>query len=181
MNVLAIIEKHYSANCDLHKLYLVHVRKVMEKAVEIASKNSDMNLDVEFIKEACMLHDIGIFLTKAPAIFCFGEHEYIEHGYLGRGLLEKEGLPKHALVCERHTGVGLSLDEIERRNLPLPKRDMIPESLEEEIICVADKFYSKGLDKLEKEKSIFEVIEEMKKFGSEKRFVELCKKFKLLN
>jgi uncharacterized protein len=54
-----------------------------------------------------------------------------------------EGLPKHALVCERHTGTGISLSVIQNAGLPLPHRDMQPVSLEEQLICYADKFYSK--------------------------------------
>lgn len=90
-----------------------------------------------------MIHDIGIFLTNAPRISCLGSFPYICHGYLGADLMRKEGFPKHALVCERHTGAGISLSDIEQQNLPLPKRDLRPVSLEEQLICFADKFYSK--------------------------------------
>ena len=34
--------------------------------------------------------------------------------------------------------------EIEQQNLPLPHRDFLPETIEEKIICYADKFYSKS-------------------------------------
>jgi uncharacterized protein len=40
-------------------------------------------------------------------------------------------------------GAGISRGEICDRNLPLPRRDMLPTSLEEIIICYADKFFSK--------------------------------------
>jgi len=53
-----------------------------------------------FIEEAALLHDIGIFNTNLPKIGCYGRHPYISHGYLGRELLENEGLAAHALVCE---------------------------------------------------------------------------------
>jgi len=90
-----------------------------------------------------MLHDIGIFMCYAPRIHCHGSHSYIEHGYLGAKILRTEGLYKHALVCERHTGIGISLDMILKNKLPLPHRDLLPISLEEKVICYADKFYSK--------------------------------------
>ena len=61
-----------------------------------------------------MLHDIGIFLTHAPQIGCHGDKPYICHGYLGRELLEKEGFPRHAIVCETHVGVGLTIADIEK-------------------------------------------------------------------
>ncbi len=60
-----------------------------------------------------MLHDIGIFLTNAPHIGCYGDKPYICHGYLGREILDKEGLPGHAMVCERHVGAGLTVTDIE--------------------------------------------------------------------
>ncbi len=63
-----------------------------------------------------------------------------------------EGYPRHALVCERHTGAGLSLEGIIAQDLPVPHREMVPVSLEEQVICFADKFYSKT--HLEKEKSV---------------------------
>ena len=115
-----------------------------------------------------MLHDIGMFMTHAPGIDCQGKYPYICHGYLGRGLLEKEGLPRHALVCERHTGVGITREDIRRQQLPLPDRDMVPESLEEQIICFADKFFSKNPERLTKELSLEAIRENMARFGREK-------------
>ena len=88
-----------------------------------------------------MLHDIGIGQCDAPGIHCHGTHLYIEHGYLGAELLRAEGLPRHALVCERHTGMGLSREMIEERGWPLPCRDMRPVTLEEKLVCYADKFF----------------------------------------
>ena len=91
-----------------------------------------------------MLHDIGIIYCNAPKIYCNGPHKYIEHGYLGAELLRAEGFPKHALVAERHTGTGITIEQVEREELPIPERDYCPQSLEEKIICYADKFYSKS-------------------------------------
>lgn len=70
-------------------------------------------------------------------------------------------------MCDRHTGVGLSIEDIEGRKLPIPKRDMQPISIEEQIICFADKFYSKRVDSLLKEKSLEEVRNDLKKFGDD--------------
>ena len=88
-----------------------------------------------------MLHDIGIFLTDAPHLGCTGAYPYIAHGYLGRQILEDEGYPLHAYVCERHVGVGITVQDIRDKKLPLPEREMRPITLEEEIICYADKFF----------------------------------------
>ncbi len=65
--------------------------------------------------------------------------------------------------CERHTGTGLSLETILNRDLPIPKRDMRPQSLEEKIICFADKFFSKS--QLGKEKPLKKVRQSLSRHG----------------
>ncbi len=161
MNVNEIIERYYTKGTRLYDIYMSHVTDVTEKALQIAQKHPELAIDVKFIKEAGMLHDIGIYLTNAPKIQCFGDMPYICHGYLGSELLAKEGFPKHGLVCERHTGTGLSLQNIIDKKLPIPQRDMRPQSLEEQIICFADKFYSKS--KLGQKKSIKKIRQNLKR------------------
>lgn len=168
MDIIKIIEKYYEPDSKAYYFLLHHSKLVTKKALEIAERVRELNPDFKFIEEAAMLHDIGIFMTYAPKIGCYGFHPYISHGYLGREILEKEGLPKHALVCERHVGVGLTIKDIEGNKLPLPKRDMVPTSLEEKIICFADKFYSKTENSLTKEKNIPEIREIISKFGNDK-------------
>jgi len=164
MESLSILQKYYDTSSLVYNILLEHSRSVTQKAVIIAQSHPEWKADIPFIEQAGMLHDIGIFLTHAPSIGCFGEHQYIEHGYLGADLLRAEGYPRHALVCERHTGVGLSKREIIEKNLPLPHRDLIPISLEEQIICFADKFFSKSHNN--KEFSIEEVRLSLSKFGN---------------
>ena len=144
INVDSIIEKYYTKNSDLHNILVTHSQQVAQKALEIAERREDLQLDIDFVYEAAILHDIGIFKCYAPKIFCVGTHRYIEHGYLGADLLRSEGLERHALVCERHTGVGFTKEMIEKNKLPLPHRNMIPQTMEEQLICYVDKFYSKS-------------------------------------
>lgn len=144
MDPMAVIDKYYTPGSALYRMLVDHGRRVAEKSVEIAGNLSDLEPDLNFIEQAAMLHDIGIFLTASPKIGCTGKAPYLCHGVLGRELLDKEGLePAYGLVAERHTGAGISLDNIVRHNLPLPRRNLIPETLEEKIICCADKFFSK--------------------------------------
>lgn len=149
MSPLSILSKYYNTDSQLYAILLKHSQSVTKKAVEISLRHPELHADTEFIAEAAMLHDIGIFLTDAPQIECYGSHKYIEHGYLGADILRSEGLPRHALVCERHTGTGLSMAYIKENNLPLPLRDLQPVSIEEQIICYADKFYSKSKNNVE--------------------------------
>lgn len=177
MNVIAFIEKYYKKDSDLYNILINHSTDVMNKAVSIAENHPELDIDTAFVKEAAMLHDIGIYLTNAPAIYCYGIAPYLAHGYLGRELLEKEGFPKHALVCERHTGSGLTLEEIEVQHLPLPHREMLPISIEEKLVCYADCFFSKT--HLGKERSVEKIREGMAKYGkaSVERFDNLHRLF----
>ena len=163
INPLQIIEKYYQKGSDLYLVLLIHSEQVRNKALEIARQHSELHLDTEFIAEASMLHDIGIFMCDAPRIHCLGIHQYIEHGYLGADILRAEGLARHALVCERHTGVGISLEIIQKNLLPLPQRNMLPVTIEEQLICYADKFYSKTL--LGEEHSIERIRISLSRYG----------------
>ena len=140
-----IINKYYHNNEKARQILIAHSEKVRDYALEILDKHPEYRFaDRDFVSQTAMLHDIGIFLCNAPEIFCFGAHHYIEHGYLGAEILRTEGLPRHALVCERHTGAGISLESIVKNNYPLPHREMLPVSIEEKLICYADKFFSKS-------------------------------------
>lgn len=177
MDPLSIINTYYKKGTKLYDIYLSHVTDVTQKAITITQKHPELAIDIRFIEEAGMLHDIGIFKTSAPSIACLGDMPYICHGYLGRELLTAEGFPKHGLVCERHTGTGLSLETIINRNLPIPRRDMRPKSLEEKIICFADKFYSKS--QLGREKSVKKIRQSLSRHGSHQVevFDEWCELF----
>ena len=85
-----------------------------------------LDIDREFVYEAALLHDIGVVKCDAPSIHCHGTRPYICHGIEGRAMLESLGLPRHALVCERHTGSGLSVADIISQNLPLPTATCSP-------------------------------------------------------
>lgn len=150
------------------EILMTHGRMVAGKALEACSI---VHADAEtrrLVIEAAYLHDIGVCKVQAPDIDCYGSEPYIRHGVIGRELLEAEGLPLHALICERHTGVGLTLEDITSQNLPLPRRDMSPETLAERIICYADLFFSKNPERLEQEKSVEKIRKGLAKFGSEK-------------
>ena len=120
-----------------------------------------------FSKQRCYT-DIGIIHIDAPKIGCHGTNPYICHGYLGKEILDNENLPKHALVAERHTGVGITKQDIIAQDLPLPLREMVPLSLEEEIICYADSFFSKNPKKLNIEKPAAEILAGLARFGESK-------------
>ena len=165
MDFQRIIDKYYPEEGSLRNILMIHSRSVADKALKIARQHPEMKLDIQFIEEASMLHDLGVFRCDAPDISCFGTQPYICHGTIGAELLRKEGYPRHALVCERHTGTGLTLDYIIKNNLPVPHRDLCPVTLEEQLICYADKFYSKS--HLEREKTHEQALATVSKWGDD--------------
>lgn len=104
MSPVTIIDKYYPEDNERKHILLVHSRLVAEKALSIADHHPELQLDKDFLYEAGMLHDIGIFLTNAPGIFCFGDQPYVCHGYLGADLMRQEGYPRHALKGIRVQG-----------------------------------------------------------------------------
>ena len=103
-----------------------HCTAVSELAVEIAKKIKARkhNIDINFIETAALLHDIGRSRTHG-----------IRHGIEGAEIMKDH--PLHARVCERHLGGGIAKEEAVE--LGLPGRDYLPETLEEKVICYADK------------------------------------------
>ncbi len=168
MNPVDIISEYYKPGSEAYAMLLQHGKSVARKALDAAAKVPSLNPDITFIQEAAMLHDIAIFKTDVPELHCTGKHPYICHGYLGRELLENKELFKHAKVCERHVGVGITAAEIRHRNLPLPARDMVPISIEEQVICFADKFFSKNGPSIETEKPVEEILGNLAHYGPDK-------------
>ena len=179
MDYQSIIDKYYpvsevggrsdpqppeSGGSALRELLLIHSRQVADRCLKIAKAHPELRLDEEFLEEAAMLHDIGIYRCDAPSIQCFGTEPYICHGVIGGQILRAEGWERHALVCERHTGTGLSREQIVSQQLPLsPDGHYEPEALEEQVVCYADKFYSKTHP--ERERTVVEAAQSLEKFG----------------
>ena len=168
MNAIEILERYYDANSKAYKILVEHGWQVAGKARQAAQNVPELEPDLDFIENAALLHDIGILMTDTPLFGCFGKHPYICHGILGSDILEKEGFPELARVCERHIGVGISRNDIRRQRLPLPDREMIPVSIEEQIVCYADKFFSKNGNGRPAEKTIAEIIDGLSPHGPEK-------------
>lgn len=146
MDYQTIIDRYYPAGSALRDIYMRHCRQVADLALEIASR-LELDVDRDEVEAAAMLHDIGIVLTDAPGIHCHGSKPYIMHGTEGARLLRGEGVPEViAAVAERHTGAGITADDIRRLSLPMPPGDYMPRNLLERLICYADKFYSKSGD-----------------------------------
>ena len=163
MDYQAVIDKYYPADDELRRVLLLHSRQVADRCLQIVKKHKELPVDVQFLEEAAMLHDIGIYQCDAPSIHCHGTEPYIKHGPIGGDLLRMEGFPRHARVAERHTGTGLPGFE--------------PETLEEQIVCYADKFYSKSNP--DHVRTVAETAQSLEKFGHEGvlKFLSWAEKF----
>jgi uncharacterized protein len=168
MDPIDIIDQFYPQESSARKILIRHSRQVADKALDIIRNAPRLDLDADFVEEAAMLHDIGILMTDAESIGCTGNRPYICHGHLGKEMLEKLGLPRHARVCESHVGLGITARDIREQGFPLPERDMIPVTPEEKIICFADKFFSKNGNGFAEERSLEDALEMIRAFGRDK-------------
>ena len=182
---LEILFTFYPEDTPFRQMLLKHSYQVCGKALQLLSNPVCRNLTIDraSVVTGALLHDAGIGKCHAPDILCEGTEPYIAHGIIGAEMLRKlaaetgRDLECYARICERHTGTGLTAADIRRQGLPLPERDFLPETLEEKLICLADKFYSKSGDMTEK--SPARIRRSMEKFGPEalQRWDELCRQF----
>ncbi len=148
-----------------------HSIKVANKGLEIANKITKEKVNKNLVEIGGLLHDIGRSLTHG-----------FNHGLVGGNILRERGFPeKICRICETHILGGLDKDDA--RVLGLPEQNFIPLTIEEKIICLADK-YIIGI----KEVDIEERFENwFKKYGktsilvkSKKRINEIEKEIKNL-
>jgi uncharacterized protein len=112
------------------KNVIEHSKAVYKKAIEIAEKIIRKGLttvNIGLIKASALLHDIGRYNENS-----------IRHGLVGGELLRKLGYSSIlARIVERHVLCGIS--EEFAKKFEFPNRQFIPETIEELIICYADK------------------------------------------
>jgi uncharacterized protein len=121
-----------------------HCQIIAEIAQQLIETNS-LKLDENLVYAAAMLHDIGYYSLYDDSGFV-PEAKAIQHGVTGASLLRKDGVPEAVCrIAERHTGMGLTREDIQKRRLPLPSRDLIAETPEEKLVMYADKFHTKSV------------------------------------
>lgn len=185
MNASDLLRHFYPEDTPLRRLLILHSTQVRDKALQILSnpKCASLGINVQLVNDGAILHDIGIVECDAPGILCNGASPYLLHGVIGAKMLRKYGaehgvdMEPYARICERHTGAGLTKEDIIRQQLPMEIRDYLPETMEEKLVCLADKFFSKSGE--QKEKPVERVRASMLKFGEDTlaRFDALCEVF----
>lgn len=104
-----------------------HSEKVADKALEIADKITKTNVDKNLIEIGALLHDVGRTKTHG-----------FRHALIGGKILRERGFSINlARICETHILGGLDKEDAKR--FGLPEKDYLPKTLEEKIICLADK------------------------------------------
>jgi uncharacterized protein (TIGR00295 family) len=121
-----------------------HCKAVRDVALKIAKK---ANADLILVEAGALLHDIGRSKT----------HD-IDHAVEGVKIAKELGLPDIIInIIKRHIGAGLESEEA--KQLGLPAKDYIPETLEEKIVSHADSLINNNKkQKIEKaiEKALLE-------------------------
>ncbi len=122
---------------------IAHCIEVRNTAVPIAKQ---AGADVALVESGSLLHDIGRATTHG-----------IRHGIEGGRIAKRLGLPAALIrIIERHVGTGISKEKAVQ--FGLPRKDYIPQTLEEKIISHADNSLS-GSNR----ESIETAIEKMRK------------------
>ena len=122
---------------------ITHCQAVTSLALEIAEKLKTKNYTVNLplIEAGALLHDLGRSKTHN-----------VNHAIEGMKLAQTEGLPETVIcIIKRHVGAGITAEEAEQLNWP--KDNYIPQTLEEKIVCYADKCIS-GNDRIHVETTI---------------------------
>jgi len=134
------LHRDHAPTRDAFESVYAHCELVGQIAEQFLAR---LDLDGDLVRAGALLHDIGVYRLYSPA----GELDtvgYIRHGVLGHELLHSLGFPDEiSRFCSRHSGVGITRDDVLRQSLPLPVDDYVPGSPEEELVMYADKFHSK--------------------------------------
>lgn len=137
------LHQKYALTPRAFDLIYQHCQIVARIALGLLKQNPDLKVEKTLVIEGALLHDIGAY-KLSDAHDHFDDANYVSHGVKGYEILKKEGFPeKLCRIASHHTGVGITKEDVEKQNLPLPKADFIAETPEEELVMYADKFHSK--------------------------------------
>jgi uncharacterized protein len=106
-----------------------HCIAVANFATQLAAKLKARGypVDLELVEAGALLHDLGRSKTNT-----------VDHSVVGAQLAQALQLPPSIVdIIKRHVGAGITAEEADA--LGWPKDTYIPQTLEEKIVCYADK------------------------------------------
>ena len=124
---LALHAKYHSG-----ERVIAHCRTVARASVTLANAFTARGetIDRKAVLAGALLHDIGRSRTQT-----------VDHGHVGAKILEDEGVDGMVVeIVRRHVGAGISPEEAS--SLGFPPGDYIPRTLEQRVVCFADKMVS---------------------------------------
>jgi len=119
----------------LHKKYgsteraIAHCKECARVSALLSAKAMKRGnlVDEKAVVAGALLHDIGRSQTQL-----------VSHGHVGAQILEREGVDEAVVeIVRRHVGAGISAEEAAELNFP--PGDYLPKTLEQKIVCFADK------------------------------------------
>jgi uncharacterized protein (TIGR00295 family) len=114
------------------------------------------------VEVGALLHDLGRSKTHT-----------VDHSLVGAQIAQSVGLPELVVrIIRRHVGAGITAEEAEK--FGWPKDVYMPQTLEEKVVCYADKIIDKSrrtpieleIERLQKENR-FEAAERVRKLNDE--------------
>jgi len=143
------VGEHQKEKLEIGWPHSLIVKNISLQIADVLEKKYGIKTDTKLIEIGALIHDIGFYQYFDDNYKI--KKNYVEHGKVGYEILIKEGVSqKKARFALTHVGVGIE------KNIPI--------SLEEEIVCYADKFHSKGHPGFDSFENSFE---EMNKFGTD--------------
>ena len=127
-----------------------HVEAVSDLAVDIAEaiRNRGYPVNVKLVEIGALLHDIGRSKTHS-----------VHHAVAGAEIAESFGLPQQVVsIIKRHVGGGITAREAKK--LGWPRDVYIPQTVEEKIVCYADKLVE-GSSRISIEKTIDKLSQDL--------------------
>ena len=110
-------------------------RHIVDHCVEVSKEAEAIagmlkcKVDFEAVRIGGLLHDIGKYKSRS-----------MDHGYIGGLLVRNVGFPRKIVrIVETHILGGLNAEEAE--HFGLPPMDFQPRTIEEKVVCYADKLY----------------------------------------
>jgi uncharacterized protein len=127
-----------------------HVEAVSELACEIAEacRRKGYHVNLKLVEIGGLLHDIGRSKTHS-----------VHHAIVGAEIARSLGLPEPVIsIIKKHVGGGITAREAKK--LGWPKDIYVPQTLEEKIVCYADKLIE-GSRRVPVEKTIERLSQEL--------------------